>query len=119
MDSIKYLASYHGPSYGSMDQVHMDSFQSLANAMVSMANRQKYEADTLFTYEEDSAGVYRPCPESFDRHTQFPSTTREDFMDVYHALPSDELDGKGGYILGEWAYRISVGPRGGIRVEKA
>lgn len=107
---IKYLASYHGPSYRPVDQEYMDGLQNLWSAMKSMRNRQSGWAP-VDTFKEDSEGTYRLHRRGM---AAFSATTYEDYMDVYYALPEE-----GGYILGEWAYRISVGPRGGIRTNKA
>lgn len=113
MSRIKYLASYTGPSYGSVDQDRMDGFCALWRVMDSMKARQKYESDDVRYYVlNDHNDVYQLEGERFVR---FPATTQEDIMDVYHAVWDDDLEG---YILGDWAYRITVGPRGGIRAEK-
>lgn len=111
---IKYLASYIGPSYGSPTQDTMDGFTSLWRCLDSMKARQKYGSDDVRRYAlNDHSDVYQLESEWFSR---FPATTQEDIMDVYHAVWDNDLEG---YILGDWAYRISVGPRGGIRAEKA
>jgi hypothetical protein len=110
MTSIKYLSSYHGPNFKPIDQEFMVSHHTLADAMYHMRGMQRGVV-TIHEYQEDWQGRYHPLkPRTGDGC----GAEREDFMDVYHALPEE-----GGYILGEWAYRISVGPRGGIRVEKA
>ena len=119
---IKYLTSYHGPSYGSMDQIHMDGATSLYDAMQRMRQIQRDEAATTYTYEENLEGVYLPWDKQYGHYVSFPATTREDYMDVCYAIPeSTTVNGEEviGYVLGDWAYRISVGPRGGIRSDKA
>lgn len=111
---IKYLASYQGPSYGSMTQDTMDGFTSLWRAVQSVRTRQVYESDGVRCYTlNDHSDVYQLESE---RYVHFPVTTRDDFMDVYHATWDNGCEG---YTLGDWAYRITVGPRGGVRAEKA
>lgn len=109
---MKYLISYLGPGYASLDHSDMEGFQTLYDIMQSMRERQR-GADTVFVYEEDAFGIYRPHEGLWDKYMHFPTSTREDYMDVYYAIPED-----GGYVLGNWAYRVTVGPRGGIRVDK-
>lgn len=111
--SIKYLSSYSGPSYGSMDQEYMDGHGSLYRAMQSMRNRQE-GMDWVYPYRENSEGVYGPEKDGEWDTVLYPATTRDDVMWVYWAVPED-----GGYILGDLAYCITVGSRGGVRSEKA
>jgi hypothetical protein len=115
MRNIKYLASYNGPSYGLGGyNDRMDGFYSLKHAMESMWSRQKDEYDHVITYRENEiTDVYQ---RENVHSVRFPATTRQDIMDVYYCEWSDEDEG---YILGDWMYRITVGPRGGIRAEKA
>lgn len=110
----RYLASYTGPSYGSMHQESMDGFHSLMEAMKSMRYRQRVEADTVKCYKLNEANDVYQLEE--EQYVRFPATTRDDIMDVYHAVWDNDLEG---YVLGDWAYRISVGPLGGIRSDKA
>ena len=111
MDKIKYLGSFSGPGYGSLDQAFMDGFTSLADGMWSMKSRQNVGWNDVREYREDPYGVYL---HKVDAYVSFPALTGEEIIDLYHALPEEE-----GYILGEWAYRITVGPRGGVRAVKA
>jgi len=114
MRNIRYLASYTGPSYGSMDQYSMDGFLSLNDAMKSMWFRQRDGSDHVREYQlNDQSDVYQL--KSF-RHVSFPATTPEDVMDVHYAKWDEEEEG---WVLGDWMYRVFVGPRGGIRSEKA
>lgn len=109
---IKYLTSYQGPSYGSVYQELMDGEQSLYSAMVSFRRRIVMGYDDVSTYKENPEGTYVIW--ETDRRVGFPGTTEEDYMDLYYAIPTD-----GGYTMGDWAYRISLGPRKGVRSEKA
>lgn len=112
MSKVKYFGSYHGPSYGSNGwSEDWDAFASLKGAMEAMWRRQEQGADDVLTYKENPHGVLVYWNEEYVR---FPATTREDCIDLYYAIPED-----GGYFQGDLAYRISVGPRGGVRVEKA
>lgn len=112
--SIKYLASYEGPSYGSMSQDHMDGFSGLYEAMQSMRDRQNERWVNIRGYTlNNKTDVYQSNGTDYFR---FPATTPEDVMDVYYAVWDKELEG---WILGDWAYRITVGPKGGIRSERA
>lgn len=113
MSRIKYLVSYTGPSYGSLTQDDMDGMASLREAMLSMRARQRGWDDVRGYRLDVVSDVYRLVDEYY---TRFPATTQEDVMDVYHAVWDKDSEG---YILGDWAYRITVGPRGGIRAEKA
>lgn len=114
MSRTKYLASYSGPSYGSMTQDVMDGFATLYEAMKSMRDRQQCESDTVRGYRlNDQTDVYQLEGENWLR---FPATTREDVMDVYYCTWDNALEG---YVLGDWAYRIWVGPKGGIHADKA
>ena len=88
-----------------------DGFTSLADGMWSMKSRQNVGWNDVREYREDPYGVYL---HKVDAYVSFPALTGEEIIDLYHALPEEE-----GYILGEWAYRITVGPRGGVRAVKA
>jgi len=112
--TVKYLGTYSGPSYGSLDATHVDAFESLYDAMRAMQRRQG-GSDDVVTYTEDHEGVYRlEGREEYQGHTLFPATTRDDVLWLYWALPYMD-----GYIMGDLAYCVTVGPRGGIRSEKA
>ncbi len=108
---IKYLTQYSGPSYGSLDMEHMDGEASLYCAMVSFRRRNVMGYDDVNTFRENPDGTYVAW--ELDRRVAFPATTNSDYMDVYYAIPVD-----GGYTLGDWAYRITLGPRQGVRSER-
>lgn len=108
---MKYLASYEGVSYGSMDQECMKGFPNLLSAMQFMRDMQAKELQWYHEYREDSEGVYRFTGRST---IDGAVSTPRDFMDVCYAIPDGD-----GYTLGDWAYRITVGPRGGIRSGRA
>lgn len=115
MNRVKYFGSYDGPSYGSGGwEDSFDAFSSLKGAMEAMWRRQTNECDDVKTYKENPSGFYVYWFSGFAR---FPGTTRGDWMDLYYAIPDENREGA--YIQGDWAYRIVVGSRGGIRVEKA
>jgi len=116
MKRVKYFACYTGPSYGSADQTNVDAFRSLYGAMKSMWNRQYDGYDDVLAYHEAEDGFYRRDFRGGTGYVRFPATTPQDVMDVYYAVWDNEEEG---YILGDWAYRVYVGPRGGIRAEKA
>lgn len=133
MNKVKYFSTYSGPSYGSLGMERVDAHSSLYGAMKSMRNRQE-GSDSVVSYVEGEDGLYDPEEnEWYQGHTLFPATTREDVMWVYWALPNFEHysvvkeDGTvinkkrrtNGYIMGDLAYCITVGIRGGVKAEKA
>jgi hypothetical protein len=113
MRKMKYFVSHHGPGLASWDQDFMDGEQSLYSAMVSFRRRTVMGYDDVNTYRENPEGVYVAW--EMDRRVDFPTATEEDYMEVYHAVHVPE---DGGYVLGDWAYRITIGPRKGVRTEK-
>jgi hypothetical protein len=90
-----------------------DAESSLYSAMVSFRRRNVMGYDDVNTYRENFDGEYVPW--EMGRRVEFPGTTDEDYMDVYYAVKDDN---NGTYILGDWAYRLTIGPRKGVRVEK-
>lgn len=110
---IKYLATYNGPSYGGWDSYEqMDAFSSIEDARQAMSLRQGGH-DYVTTYKENDDNFYVPW--SRGQYTEFPGTTTEDRMDLYLAVDLDD----GEYSRGDDPmYRLTVGPRGGIKVEK-
>lgn len=132
MSNIKYFSSYSGPSYGLLDQTHMDGHTSLYEAMQAMRARQS-GYDYPRSFKEDAYGVHHLEGDGSREYTLFPATSNEDVMWVYWAIPDFEdytvldKDGNevhkrrrsGGYTIGDLAYCITVGARGGVRSEKA
>lgn len=110
---IKYFAQYEGPSHSSWGMERLEGFHSLYEVMESMRARQKYECDDVNEYMESPDGYHRKEEEHFVR---FPATTRDDKMYVYGALWDNEEEG---YMYGDLLYIVTVGPRGGVRSEKA
>lgn len=116
MNKVKYFATYQGPSYGMGGwETTYDAYSSLKAAMESMWHRQIDGSDTITAYTETpSDGLLRLLEE--DVYYRFPATSREDVMWLYHAIRNEEEDG---WSVGDVAYLITVGPRGGIRPERA
>lgn len=112
MNKVKYFVSYQGFSYFSADQEYMDAESSLYDAMKSFYRRNFMGYDDVDTYRENADGEYVPW--ELDVRIETPGTTSEDYMDVYWAVKT----GQGTYVLGDWAYRITLGPRKGVRAEK-
>lgn len=111
MNKPKYFATYHGPSYYSYDRGRMDGFSSISSARQHMRNRQR-GLDYSDEYRENEDGNMVLWNSS--RRMDFPATTQSDYMDLFEAIPN----GDGTYGHSELGYRLSVGPRGGIVVEK-
>ena len=111
MNKVKYFVSYMGPGHFNDDQEFMDAAESLHSAMLSFGNRTLRGSDRITTYRENPEGTYVLW--YTDTRTDYPCMSEEDYMDVYYAVPE-----RGGYILGDWAYRITLGPRKGVRAEK-
>lgn len=132
MNKVKYFSTYSGPSYGSLDMERVDAHSSLYGAMQSMRNRQN-EYDYPRSFKENEYGVHHPEGDGSRAYTLFPATTRDDIMWVYWAIPEFEHysvvkeDGTvinksrptDGYLVGDLAYCITVGIRGGVKAEKA
>ena len=109
---IKYLVQYSGPSYSSWDQEYMDGETSLYAAMVSFRRRNVMGYDDVNTFRENPDGVHVAW--ELDKRVAFLGATDSDYMDVHYAIPEN-----GGYVLGDWAYRLTFGPRKGVRAERA
>lgn len=133
MNKVKYFSTYSGPSYGSLYADRVDAHSSLYGAMKSMRNRQD-GSDSVVSYVETEDDLYiLEENEQYQGYMFFPATTPEDIMWVYWAIPDFEhysvvkedgtvIDKKrrtGGYIMGDLAYCITVGIRGGVKAEKA
>ena len=114
MKRIKYLATYHGPSYDSGGwSESLDGFKSLDAAKVAMDNRQG-EFDYVTTFKENSEGNY--VIDSSDTYVRFPATTSSDIMELYKVIGVGEF----GQLerAAEPTYRLVIGNRGGVVVEK-
>jgi len=109
--TIKYLSTYDGIGYRSMDQEYMEGLESLHEGMQQMRSMQSQELHYFADFMENSEGVYELQGSS---PRQGLTATRQDIMWLYWAVPED-----GGYVLGDLAYCLLVGPKGGIKVEKA
>lgn len=112
MSKVKYFGYYHGPSYGSMDQDFADGFFTLADAKQSMRNRQGgWDGAMEFRQNAD----YNLVLWDSGSVNSFLATTTEDYMDLYTATLNDD----GTYYQSlVTAYRLTIGERGGIVVER-
>jgi hypothetical protein len=110
----KYFATYHGPSYGSWDaSEYLMGFPSLKSAKRALRDFQGgYVGYDEYLRNPDGYHV----PWRMGEYMHSPATTDQDYMDVYYAI---ETNTPGVYSMGEHAYRLTVGARGGVVVEKA
>lgn len=106
---VRYLASYHGPSYGECGWVEsMDAYPSLKAAEAAMRGRQLgYSYDQQFIRNADELWVHNGS-----NNARFPATTNEDWMDVHEVIEYGPFGSL--LIAAHPAFRLSVGPRGGI-----
>ena len=112
MSKIRYFTQYSGPGYSSFDQEYMEAETSLYGAMVAFRRKNVMGYDDVTTFRENPEGLYVPwCS---NRRVNYDGTTSEDYADLLYAVPDEH----GAYILGDWAYRLTIGPRKGVRVEK-
>ncbi len=106
---IKYLATYHGPSYFSFYLENMEAFTSIQAAKDEMWRRQRMSYGYTTTYRENAQGYYVKWED--DVKYDFPGTTSEDTMELYGVTEFEP----GVFIRdGEPTYRLSIGERGGI-----
>lgn len=112
MSKVKYFATYHGPLYGSYGMEYVDGYRSLKEAIHSMRNRQAgLDYSDEYRENEDGSMVLWYT----ERRSEFPGATGGDYMDLYAAFPQ----GDGTYSYADHPdYRLTVGPRGGIVVER-
>lgn len=114
MKRIKYLATYHGSSYGSYwPGDSLDGFASLDSAKLAMDNRQA-GFDYVTTFKENSEGDY--VIDFANEYSQFPGTTSGDTMELYKVIGVGEF----GQLVraAEPVYRLTIGSRGGVVVER-
>lgn len=112
---IKYLATYNGPSYGSMGgyDEKMEGFTSIADAKDELDRRQRTGYGYVTTYARNANDLYVPW--ELDKQYDFPGTTREDFMELYRV----QRVGAGLFWLDpDPMYRLTIGSRKGIKVEE-
>lgn len=108
---VKYFATYNGPNYTSYDTEYREGFESVKQAMQAMRNR-KYGSDYINEYRENKDGSMVPW--STDCYSVF-FNTNADYMDLVEAY--SQADGTWSYSE-DIAYRLTIGERGGIVVER-
>ncbi len=111
---IKYLATYNGPSYGTRGgyDENMEGFASIAEAKNELDCRQRAGYGYVTTYALNANELYVPW--ELSRRYSFPGTTGEDYMELYRA----QSVGAGLFQLDpDRMHRLTIGPRGGIKVE--
>lgn len=113
MSKVKYLGSYNGPSYFSYDRDYMMGLESIQEAKDTF--KDFYDGSVGYkSMRENADGLYIVWEEA--SYTRTPGTSEEDCLDVYYAIPEGSY---GGYRIGEYAFRLSFGPRRGIIKENA
>lgn len=108
-----YFATYNGPSHSHWDLDRVEAFKSLADAKTSLQRRIQWSRGSDYTteYRRNGDGLYVRWEISY---TDFLGCD-EDYITLYHA--HKEVDGQWS-INSEPYARLSLGPRGGVVVDK-
>jgi len=112
MNKPKYFAIYNDPSHGSHDAEYVMGVGSLPDARGTL---QAFYGGGVWSdeYRRNKDGFYVPW--NIANYTLTPGTSREDYLDL-HCVSNGETPGT--YLMGDLAYRLTWGERGGIVVEK-
>lgn len=109
-----YFATYNGPSYSHWDLDRVEAFKSVTDAKESLRIRTYGSRGSDYTteYRRNGDGLYVRWEVSY---TDFLGTY-EDSITLYPAIKSEEW---GEWVMSEEpSYRLSVGERGGVVVER-
>lgn len=110
---VRYLGTFHGASYGSYDIVDMDAYSSIEAARSSLFHRLVDEMDYVTTYRQNADGEYIRWEN--ERFTRFPGTTKQDSIELHKVINDDN----GVLTIADGPYyRLTMGPREGVKVER-
>lgn len=108
-----YFATHNGPSHSHWDLDRVEAFKNITDAKQSLRRRTQWSrgSDDTTEYRRNSDGLYVRWGVEY---TDFLGTN-EDYITLYRA--HKKVDGQWG-INSEPYARLTLGPRGGVVVEK-
>jgi hypothetical protein len=110
---VRYLGVFNGASYYGYGLDKMDAYTSIEAARTSLFHRLVDEMDYVTTYAENADSEYVVWEK--DEFTRFPATTDQDYIDLYKVI---EWEDGALSRAAEPYYRLTMGPRKGVKVEK-
>lgn len=111
--NIRYFGTFHDASYSSYDMEFMTGYTSVRDAGDSLLRRYQMGRDDRPEFRENASGFYVPWEETM---YNFPAVTENASIILYRATwKRDERVYDRGF-MGE--YRLTIGPRSGVVVEK-